>query len=73
MSGISEAEQIRRHKMMQSVLGTHAMEGMFPDEATRTIIHKYETGEFSMDEFSAAMDAHARSLLEASPAMTAVA
>ncbi len=73
MPRISESESVRRHDMMQSVLGTHEMEGMFADEETLAIIQKYVTGEFEMDEFSAAMDAHARSLIPARSTLSAVA
>ena len=73
MPRISEDEQTRRHNMMQSVLGTHEMEGMFADEATLAIITKYVTGEFDMEDFSRAMDAHARSLVHGRSALVAVA
>jgi len=73
MSKISEEERIRRQNLMDSVLGTHAMEGMFPDEATLEIMRRYIAGEFSMEDFSAAMDVHARSLLADMPALVAVA
>jgi hypothetical protein len=72
MPNISKEEQIRRRNLMDSVLGTHAMEGMFPDEATLEIMRQYITGEFSMEDFSAAMDRHARSLLVDIPALVAV-
>ncbi len=73
MERISQQEQIRRQRIMDSVLGTHAMEGMFPDDTTLKIMQRYITGEFTMDEFSAAMDSHARSLIGAAPALVAVA
>jgi hypothetical protein len=73
MPRISEAEHTRRQRMMDSVLGTHEMEGMFADEATLAIIKKYVTGELDMDGFSAAMDAHARSQIPVRSTLVAVA
>jgi len=73
MPRIGEDEQARRQRMMDSVLGTHEMEGMFADEVTLAIVKKYVTGEFDMDEFSAAMDLHARSLVPGLAALVVVA
>jgi len=73
MPQISEVEQTRRQRMMDSVLGTHEMEGMFADEATLAIMHRYVTGELDMEGFSAAMDAHARSLIPVGSTLVAVA
>ena len=73
MPRIGEDEQARRQRMMDSVLGTHEMEGMFADEVTLAIVKKYVTGEFDMEDFSRAMDAHARSLVHGRSALVAVA
>ncbi len=63
MSAISAEEMRRRRQSMESVLGTHAMEGLLPDAPTLEIMRRYETGEYTLDEFSAAMDAHAYALV----------
>jgi hypothetical protein len=63
MSAVSAEEVKRRQSTVRSVLGTHAMEGLFPDETTLEIMRRYEIGELSLDQFSAAMDAHAHSLI----------
>ncbi len=73
MPRISEEERSRRRNMMQSVLGTHEMEGMFADKATVAIMDSYVSGEFDMDEFSSAMENHARSLVHAASTLVAVA
>ena len=73
MPAISQEERMRRHSNMESVRGTHAMEGMFPDSQTLVLMQKYESGEFTMEQFSAAMQAHALSLLPANALLEAVA
>ncbi len=39
------------------------MEGLFPDAPTLEIMRRYENGEYTLDQFSAAMDAHAFALV----------
>ena len=65
MATLSEQELKHRRDSIASNLGTHAMEGLFPDAATLTILRRFETGELTLDQFSAAMDAHAKALLAA--------
>ena len=73
MALISEDEKRRRRQSSESVLGTHAMEGLFPDEPTRSLLRRYDEGELSLDQFSEAMDRHAHALLAASGKMADVA
>lgn len=73
MAPISEKEKLSRHASMQSVLGSHAMEGLFPDAATSTLIRRYEEGELTLDQFSEAMDQHAQKLLAAQRNMAGAA
>ena len=70
---IYSQEKLRRRRMVDSVLGTHAMEGIEPDAETLVLFEKYVSGEFTMDEFSAAMDAHAYSLVNANRLFAGVA
>lgn len=65
MPPISEQERSRRTAMVQSVLGTHAMEGIEPDAPTLALFRQYESGELTLDELSSAMDAHATRLIAA--------
>lgn len=62
MASISAEKGVRRRESVASTVGTHAMEGLFPDSVTAKILRRYEDGELTLDEFSAAMDAHALSL-----------
>jgi hypothetical protein len=73
MATISEDEKRSRHASMQSVLGSHAMEGLFPDAATSALIKRYEEGELTLDQFSEAMDIHAQKLLAAQRKMAGAA
>ncbi len=63
MAAISAEEKLRRNKIIESVLGTNAMEGLTPDAATLAIMRRYESGELSMEEFSAEMDAYGHELV----------
>ena len=63
MAVISDQEQARRHRMTDSVIGTNVMEGQPPDAATLAILRRYDRGELTLEEFSAEMDAHARTLI----------
>jgi hypothetical protein len=63
MAFISEEEKLRRRDSNESVFGSFAMEGLEPDEATRAIFAQYAEGDLSLEEFSAAMDRHAQTLL----------
>ena len=70
---ISAQENLRRRRMVDSVLGTHAMEGIEPDEKTLGLFERYVCGEFTLDDFSEAMDAHALSLVKANRLLAGVA
>jgi len=65
MSAVSAEETSRRQRDIQSALGTHAMEGLFPDAATQDILRRFESGEITLEQFSESMDSHARSLIAA--------
>jgi hypothetical protein len=73
MPTISEEEKLRRRESNASVLGTHAMEGLFPDEPTLAIFRRYEEGEFTLEQFSEAMERHAHAQLLESGKMANVA
>ncbi|MBB5065359.1 antitoxin VbhA family protein [Granulicella mallensis] len=66
MPKISEAEKNRRHRINESVLGTNAMEGLYPDAETLALLQKYEDGELTGEQLSSALNEHALSLVEAS-------
>lgn len=63
MANISEEEKLRRRRIVSSVLGTHAMEGLSPDAGTADLLERYESGELTLDAFSSAMDKHALELV----------
>ena len=65
MPPISEEEKLRRHQSNESVLGTHAMEGLFPDDTTRALLDRYAEGDLTLEQVSEAMDHHAYSLVAA--------
>ena len=73
MPSISEDEMNGRQRSVASNLGTHAMEGLFPDGPTLTILRRYEHGELTLEQFSEAMDAHARKLIAARRPVVSVA
>ena len=73
MPAISENEQFRRQRMVRSVIATHAMEGIDPDAATLALYRRYESGELTLEGFSAAMDAHALELVAANRPLAGVA
>jgi hypothetical protein len=64
MSMISESEKQRRRLINESVVGTHIMEGLPPDQETRTLLLKYEEGDLTAEQLSVALHAHAMSLVE---------
>ncbi len=65
MALVSAEEVQRRRESVASTLGTHAMEGLSPDTTTSAILARYEDGDLTLEQFSAAMDTHAKHLLEA--------
>lgn len=65
MSAVSAEEISRRQIIVQSALGTHAMEGLFPDAATQVILRRFESGEITLEQFSESIDSYARSLIDA--------
>jgi Antitoxin VbhA len=73
MAAISEEEQLRRRRITDSVIGTNVMEGQPPDATTLAILRRYDRGDLTLEEFSAEMDAHARSLIRMHGTMAGVA
>jgi len=65
MAHISEEEKLRRHSSNESVIGTHAMEGMQLDEATLDLMRRFEEGELDRAQLSAGIDLHVQDLLSA--------
>ncbi len=62
MTNISGEEKLRRHRIVESSIGTNAMEGQMPDALTRDILRQFEEGELNLERFSSAMDSHAHEL-----------
>jgi len=73
MPGVSKEEIQRRQNSVASTVGTHAMEGIFPDAPTVAILRRYEQGELTLEQFSAAMDAHAHELISATRTLAGAA
>ncbi len=73
MAVLSEEEKLERRRSNESIFGTFAMEGLYPDEPTRAIFKQYEEGQLTLDQFSEAMDRHAYALLAASGKMAGAA
>jgi hypothetical protein len=63
MQGMSSAEKQTRLQAVQSVIGTHAMEGIVLDSHVRTLMDRFAEGDISLEEFSSAMNDHARQVL----------
>ncbi len=64
MNSISEAERQQRRIAVESTIGTHAMEGQHPDDQTLSMMKSYAEGKLSLEEFSAAMQSHATTVLD---------
>jgi len=67
MAHISEEEKLRRRRSNESVIGTHAMEGMQLDDATLALMRRFEEGEIDRAQLSAGIDQHVQDLLSARP------
>ena len=55
---LSRQETKARSEQNRSVLGTLAMEGLILDSVSAEIGRRFDQGEITLDEFSAAMQAH---------------
>jgi len=64
MLTLTEAEKKDRRRAVESVIGTHTMEGIKLDAAVHSIMNRYAEGELTLDEFSAGMDELAAQLLD---------
>jgi hypothetical protein len=65
MARISENEKLRRRRSNESVIGTHAMEGLQLDGPTLDLMRRFEEGEIDRKQLSAAIDLHVQELLAA--------
>jgi hypothetical protein len=59
------AQEKARTERNQSVLGTLAMEGIAPDPVSLEIGRRFDQGEITLAEFSAAMQTHLATLASA--------
>lgn len=57
---ISAAERQERLEAVESVIGTQRAEGIHLNPATHALLRQYAEGELTLDEVSAALDAHAK-------------
>jgi hypothetical protein len=71
MAHISEEEKLRRRESNACVLGTHAMEGMFPDATTLSLMDRYAEGELTREQLSSAIDRNVQEMLAGKRAETA--
>jgi hypothetical protein len=62
---ISAQEKLARTGRNESVLGTLAMEGITLDPVSIEIGRRYDQGEITLEEFSAAMQEHLANLASA--------
>jgi len=65
MPVINEEEKRRRLQAAESVIGTNAIAGIELDATTHEIFQSYASGDLTLNQFSAAMDAHALELVAA--------
>jgi hypothetical protein len=63
MAFISEAEKNRRRQVNDSVIGTSAMEGVTLDRKTLALMRRFEDGDLTRAQLSAAIDEHVMSML----------
>lgn len=52
-----------RRDQVTATLSTSRMEGLEPDEVTREILMRYASGDITLEEMSARLDAHAARLV----------
>lgn len=64
MATISEQEKLRRREVNASVVGTNALEGLTLDRETLGLMRRFEEGEFTRQELSAAIDRHVQVMAE---------
>ncbi len=65
MAAITEEEKLRRQRVNASVFGTNAMEGLTLDAETLGLMRRFETGELTREQLSAAIDEHVNAMLSA--------
>jgi hypothetical protein len=56
---VTEAERKKRLEAVESVIGTHLAEGIELNETVHSLMGRFVDGEFTLDQFSAAMALHA--------------
>jgi hypothetical protein len=69
----SEDEKLRRQQRNEDILGTHAMEGLFPDTVTSDLLDRFAQGELASEQLSEALDRHAHALFAARPVVASAA
>ena len=62
---LTEAERKERLEAVKSVIGTHLAEGIHLDATVHALMGRFADGEFTLDQFSAAMDRHAETVVAA--------
>lgn len=62
MAMISDEEKLRRHLIIESAIGTNAMESIFLDGPTLALMHLFESGEMEIEQLSAAIDLHVQDM-----------
>ena len=58
MPAITEEEKLRRSRVVESVLGTNAMEGIVLDATTLMLARRFEEGEIEIEQLSSLIDKH---------------
>jgi Antitoxin VbhA len=60
---LTEAERMERREAVESAIGTHRAEGISLDETVLSLMDRFANGEFTLGQFSAAMDSHAETVV----------
>jgi hypothetical protein len=59
---LTEVQKNERLEAVKSVVGTHLAEGIYLDETVQSLMGRFANGEFTLDQFSAAMDRYAETV-----------
>ena len=60
---LSTAEKHERRAAVEDVIGTHRVEGIRVDATVEKLMRQFADGDITLDQFSAAVDEYANSLL----------